>query len=312
MLKLQPPGSRFPSGIAEIYAQLSALYADRDATASALRVRKDTVRLIGSRYDQKLENESALERVKAAEQQTVAGLAALDEQIALVKNQLAAMLGKGPDRGLDIKRPRVHGGRYSALPKNLPLDLMGRRPDIVAARLRAEAASKRIKEAKASFYPNVNLAAMIGKQALGLDMLTKADSTLGSIGPAVSLPILDGGRLRAGFRSAEASYKLAVASYDQTLVQALKEVADAVVSKRQLGARLSATQKSAQAAEKAYTIVKQRYDGGLATYLEVLAAEDAMISARRATAALRARAFALDVQLVRALGGGFRNVEKPR
>ncbi|SNY92141.1 efflux transporter, outer membrane factor (OMF) lipoprotein, NodT family [Cohaesibacter sp. ES.047] len=297
------------SGIAGTYAKIAALYASRDAAINALRVRKSTVKLIQSRFDQALENESALERVKSSEQSTRARLAAIDEEIGLARNQMAALLGKGPDRGQSIKRPKVRGGRYSGLPKNLPLDLIGRRPDVVAARLRAEAALSRIDEAKASFYPNVNLVAMIGKQSLGLDLLTRTNSTLGSVGPAVSLPILDGGRLRSSYRMARASHDLSVATYDQTLVQALKDVADAVVSKRQLRKRLYATQKSAEAARKAHDLVKQRYNGGLATYLEVLAAEDAMIGARSATAALRARSFALDVQMVRALGGGFRKME---
>ncbi len=300
------------SGIAEVYAGFAALYASRDAEVTALRVRKDTVKLIQSRFDQALENESALERVKSAEMSTEARLAAIDEEIGLARNQMAAMLGKGPDRGQSIKRPKVRGGRYSGVPKELPLELLGRRPDIVAARLRAEAALDRVDEANAAFYPNVNLVAVIGKQSLGLDLLTRTNSTFGSVGPAVSLPILDGGRLRASYRMARATHDLSVATYDQTLVQALKQVADAVVSKRQLRTRLHATQKSEESARKAYDIVKQRYNGGLATYLEVLAAEDAMIGARSASAALRARSFALDVQMVRALGGGFRTLEKKK
>ena len=300
------------SGIAQAYAQLASLYASRDAASSALRVRNDSLKLMQSRFNQQLENESALERAKSNQQSTIARLAAIDENIALAKNQMAALLGKGPDRGLSIKRPRVNGGHYYGLPNQLPLDLLGRRPDIVAARLRAEAAVKRVDEAKASFYPNVNLTAMIGRQALGLDMLHAGDATLGSIGPAVSLPILDGGRLRSGFMRSKASQEMAVATYDQTLTRALKDVADAMVSKRQLSVRLRATRNAVQAAQNAYDIVKNRYEGGLATYLEVLAAEDAMIGARGAAAALRARSFALDIQLVRALGGGFRDMEKTK
>ncbi|PLW79229.1 efflux transporter outer membrane subunit [Cohaesibacter celericrescens] len=298
------------TGIAQIYAQLVSLYADKDATSNAIRVRKQTVKVISDRFDKRLENESALERVRSAEASTQARLAAIDEQIALTRNQIAAMLGKGPDRGLAIKRPHVSGGRYSGLPKNLPLDLIGRRPDVVAARLRAEASIKRVEESRAAFYPNVNITAVIGKQALGLDLLSHTKSTYGSVGPAISLPILEGGRHVAGLMVSQAKHEIAVATYNQALAQALKDVADSVVSKRQLSRRLYATQKSATAAENAHRIVKNRYDGGLATYLEVLAAEDAMISARNATAALRARSFALDVKLVHALGGGFRSTEK--
>ncbi|PTW57684.1 NodT family efflux transporter outer membrane factor (OMF) lipoprotein [Breoghania corrubedonensis] len=298
------------TGIAEAYARLAALYAERDATTDAIRVRKKTVELISDRFHKALENESALERVQSAEAAAEADLAAIDERIGLTRNALAALVGAGPDRGLSIKRPRAIGGRFTGVPKDLPVNLIGRRPDIVAARARAEASSKRIDEAVAAYYPNINLAAAIGRQVLGLDLLSNGNSTFGSVGPAISLPIFDGGRRKAAKRSADASYVMAVATYDETLVTALHQVADAVTSQRHLVRRLSETRRSARAAEKAYTIVKNRYEGGLATYLEVLSAEDALISARRATAALRARAFALDVAMVRALGGGFRNPEK--
>ncbi|WP_321341836.1 efflux transporter outer membrane subunit [Breoghania sp.] len=297
------------TGIAQAYAGLAALYAERDAAANAVSVRGKTVELIGERFGKSLENESALERVRSAEAAAKASLAAIDENIALTRNALAALVGAGPDRGLAIKRPRTVGGRFTRVPKSLPVELLGRRPDIVAARLRAEAASRRIDQAQAAFYPNVNLAAVLGRQVLGLDMFSHGTSNFGSVGPAVSLPIFDGGQRKAGKRSAEANYVMAVATYDEALVNALHEVADALTSQRHLASRLSQTRRSAEAAQKAYTIVKSRYEGGLATYLEVLSAEDALIDARRATAALRARAFALDVSMVRALGGGFRKSE---
>jgi NodT family efflux transporter outer membrane factor (OMF) lipoprotein len=298
------------TGIADAYGRLAALHADRDSVVSAIGVRKQTLSLMSDRYGKGLENEGALERSRAAEASAEAELAQVDEQIGLARNQLAALVGAGPDRGLAIARPKVRGGRFTGVPQSLPADLLGRRPDIVAARATAEAGLKDIDAAKAAYYPNVNLAAMIGKQALGLNMLADPGSTLGSVGPAVSLPIFDGGRLRAGERSAVSQYEIAVASYDRTLTEALRQVADAVVSKRQLASQLANTRRSAAAAEKAWRVVSDRYNGGLATYLEVLTAEDALIGARRATAALQARAFTLDIAMVRALGGGFRSTEK--
>jgi NodT family efflux transporter outer membrane factor (OMF) lipoprotein len=298
------------TGIADVYGHLASLYADRDSAVSAISVRKQTLSLMSDRYGKGLENEGALERSRSAEAGAEAQLAEIDEGIGLAKNQLAALIGAGPDRGLSIDRPRVRGGRFAGVPQSLPIEFLGRRPDILAARYTAEASSHEIDAAKAAYYPNVNLAAMIGKQALGLNILTDPGSTLGSIGPAISLPIFDGGRLRAGERSAVSQYEIAVATYDQTLTEALHQVADAVVSKRELTRQLAETQRSVAAAEKAWRVVSDRYNGGLATYLEVLTAEDALITARRATATLQARAFTLDIAMVRALGGGFRSTEK--
>ena len=134
----------------------------------------------------------------------------------------------------------------------------------------------------------------------------KSGSTFGTVGPAISLPIFDGGNLRGQYRAAEADYRIAVAQYDGALTQALREVADAAASKRALGERLGRAQEAERAADAAWAVANNRYRGGLATYLDVLVAEDALIAARRTVALLQTRAFALDVALVRALGGGFR------
>jgi NodT family efflux transporter outer membrane factor (OMF) lipoprotein len=293
------------TAIAGAYADLAQLYADRDAAEEAVRVRVDSEALITARCTQGLETLAAQERAHSARAAAQAELAALDEAIGLTRNRIAALMGQGPDRGLAITRPAPGAIRGFGLPANLQADLVGRRPDVVAARLTAEAAAKRIKAAKADFYPNVNLTAFIGLQSLGLDMLTKSGSTVGSVGPAISLPIFDAGRLQGAYRGARAEYDAAVATYDQTLTHALQEVADSAVSTRALDGRLAKSREALAASQTAYELARQRYAQGLSTYLEVLDAEDALIANRRTVADLETRAFTLDVALVRALGGGF-------
>ncbi len=191
------------------------------------------------------------------------------------------------------------------LPPQLTANLLGRRPDIVAARLRVEAAGKRIDAAKADFYPDVSLTGFIGQQSLGISQLATAGSAIGSIGPAVRLPLFDGGRLRGAYRGARAQYDSAVADYDQTLTQALQDVADSAASIQSAQRQLAQRREALAASETAYRVARLRYEGGLSTYVSVLTAEDALIAQRRAVADLEARAFTLDVALVRALGGGF-------
>lgn len=294
------------TAVATAYADLAQLYADRDAAEDALRVRVESETLIGQRFAQGLEMRGALERAHAGRASAEAELAALDEAIGLTRNGIAALLGQGPDRGLAIRRPAPGAIREFGLPENLRADLMGRRPDVVAARLTAEAAGRRIRAARAGFYPNVNLTAFLGMQSLGLDMLAKSGSTVGAVGPAVTLPIFSGGKLEGAYRGARAEYDTAVAAYDQTLTQALREVADAAVSRRALDGRLAKSREAVVASETAYDLARQRYAQGLGTYLDVLTAEDALVANRRAVAALEARAFALDIALIRALGGGYR------
>jgi NodT family efflux transporter outer membrane factor (OMF) lipoprotein len=293
------------TNIATAYAELSRLFADLDAANSAVRIREETAALTVDRAANGLENQGAVEQARARLASSRADKAATEEEIGLTRNRLAALLGDGPDRGLAIARPARAKIAAFGLPSNLSADLIGRRPDIAAARLRAEVARQRAKAAKADFYPNVNLSAYFGQQSLGLDLLKDAGSRIGSIGPAVSLPIFNAGSLRARYRGALADYDDAAASYDGVLSKALQDVADAAVSARALDGRLTQSRLALKASTAAHDISVQRYRGALSTYLDVLSAEDALISDERAVADLEARAFTLDVALVRALGGGF-------
>jgi len=294
------------TSIASAYADLAQLYAEHDAAQDAVRVRTESEALIDARVGQGLETKAAGERAHSARAAAQSELAALNEAIGLTQDQIAALMGQGPDRGRAIGRPATGAIRAFGLPANLPVDLVGRRPDVVAARLTAEAASHRIAAAKADFYPDVNLIALVGQSSLGLRMLTSASSNFGQVGPAITLPIFSGGRLEGAYRGSRANYDLAVATYDQTLTHALQEVADSVVSAQALNARLSSSREALTAADTAYDLTRQRYARGMGTYLDVLTAEDALILQRRAVANLETRAFVLDVALVRALGGGYR------
>jgi NodT family efflux transporter outer membrane factor (OMF) lipoprotein len=292
------------TGIAAAYAELAQLFAERDVAAEAVRVRQATAELTAKRVlnglDTRGEQRQAESRVPAAR----AEVAALDEAIALTRNRLAALAGAGPDRGLAIERPQLTAAG-AALPDRVALELIGRRPDIVAARLRTEAAASRIKVARAEFYPNVNLAAIVGLQSFGLDRLFDSGSLYGYAGPALSLPLFEGGRLEGNYRGARARYDEAVARYNGTLVTALHEVADAVASLRALETRLAEQRAALAAAEEAAKIAHIRYQGGLANQLTALQADDTVLANRRAVTDLEARRFTLDIALIRALGGGF-------
>jgi NodT family efflux transporter outer membrane factor (OMF) lipoprotein len=294
------------TNVATAYGELVQLFADRDAAQDAAATREQTAKLTADRFDNGLENRGAAEQAQSNLASARGELAAIDEQIGLTRNRLAALLGAGPDRGQAIARPKVGPLKAFGLPANLKADLIGRRPDVVAARLRADASTQRIRQAKAQFYPNIDLSAYFGQQSLGLDLLNNAGSRIGSVGPAVRLPIFQGGALRASYRGAAADRDAAVASYNGAVAQALQDVADTAVSSRALAVRLSQGRAALAASTAAHDIALQRYRGGLSTYLDVLTAENAMISNQRGLADLETRAFTLDVALVRALGGGFR------
>ena len=295
------------TSVAGAYADLAKLFDDRDAAVTALKIRKETVELTRQRLDNGLETRGSKRLTDAGEKSAAADLLAIDENIALTRHRIAALLGKGPDRGDAITRPTATVTAAPGLPQRIGLDLVGRRPDIAAARWRAEAASQRIRQARADFYPDVNISAFVGYQSLTLAQLTRSGSDIGSVAPALRLPIFTGGRTIAAFRGAQADYDTAAANYDQTLSTALQEVADAVTSQHTLEQRREQLEAAVAASEDAYRGARLRYEAGLNPLTTLLVSEDQLVAARHALADVNARALTLDVSLVRALGGGFRS-----
>jgi NodT family efflux transporter outer membrane factor (OMF) lipoprotein len=234
-------------------------------------------------------------------------IAALKESIALSRDQIAALAGKGPDRGLLIRRPQLSTAPAAGAPAKLSAELLGRRPDVVALRWRAEATGRDIHVAKAQFYPNINLTALIGLQSLGFDKLLSAGSQVIGVGPAMSLPIFDGGKLRNNLAARTAEYDIAVEQYNQGLVEAVRDVVSQLTSINWLQERMQQQDLALRAAEEAYGLSMKRYRSGMGNYLQVLIAEGQVLAQKRAGIDLDTRALDLDLNLVRALGGGYQN-----
>jgi outer membrane protein TolC len=176
---------------------------------------------------------------------------------------------------------------------------------VIAARWRVEAAAGEVAAQRAEFYPNVNLIAFVGLSSLGLERLIGTGSEQYGLGPAIRLPIFDAGRLRAGLSGRTADLDLAVENYNATLVDAIHDVADQISSTESV-VRQQREQDAAQAsAEAAYDLARQRYRAGIGDYLTVLAAETNVLTQRRLTTELRARAIDSQMLLVRSLGGGY-------
>lgn len=236
----------------------------------------------------------------AAQQREAAG-----QEVAAARNALAALLGQGPDRGLAIAPPRLLAAPSPAVPAVLPSELLGHRADVVAARWRVEAAACGIDAARADFRPSVNLSALAGLAGGGLSDLFSSDAVLGLGGPALSLPIFDGGRLRAGLAGRNADYDLAVAGYNESLVAALREVTDALQAARSLDRQLASAGQARDAAQDAFDLALSRHRAGLSTQLDVLAAQAPLLDAEQQLTALHARRYLATIDLDQALGGGY-------
>jgi len=231
---------------------------------------------------------------------------ALEEQIALGRNQLAALAGKGPGAGDSITRPKLALDAPAGLPSTLPAELLGHRPDIVAARWTVAAQARGIDVAKANFYPDINLLASMGGYAAAgpLFQFLKATNGGWTAGPAMSLPIFDGGRLRSQLGAADAGYDTAVEQYNQTIVSALKDVADQVVRIRSLETQANDADRSVAAAHKNYDLAKEGYRRGLTDYLNVLVAQNQLLRAQEGVARVQAERLGAHASLMTALGGG--------
>jgi NodT family efflux transporter outer membrane factor (OMF) lipoprotein len=292
------------AALAGAYVQLARAYEQLDLAHRALEDREKVQALTNDRVRAGLDSRLELKQVETSIPAARARVAQVEEEIALARNQIAALLGKGPDRGLALERPTLRMAGV-ALPSRVPADLLGRRPDVVASRLRAEAASRQVAAQKAEFYPDVNLSALVGLQSVTLSHLLDPASAIPSIGAAVRLPIFDGGRLRGALAQRNAEYDAAVEQYNQTLADALREVVDQLTSLRSVNAQRTEVESALASAEEAYALAVTRYKAGLGSLLQVLTAEMAVLEQRNLRADLQSRELALSIDLMRALGGGY-------
>ena len=297
--------------VAQTYVELQRAYLQLDVAEETLREREQIYALTRERnaagIDSRLELKQAETALPAARERIVE----LREATELARHQLAALLGEGPDRGLAVARPDIGSFAPRPLPSTLPAELLGRRPDIVAQRWRVEAARKDIDVAKAEFYPNFDLLAFIGFQSIGTAGFLSAASRMMGIGPAVSLPIFEGGRLRANLAGRDADYDIAVERYNQTLADAMRDVVDQVSSARSVEEQRVEERLALATAQEAYDLALLRYREGLGNYLQVLSAENPLLEQRSLDAELRARELELSIALVRALGGGYEAASLP-
>ncbi|HEX6003172.1 MAG TPA: efflux transporter outer membrane subunit [Burkholderiales bacterium] len=292
--------------VARAYVQLARLYDRLDVANATLKQRQQIYDLTRQRIAAGLDTRVELKQAEAALPATREEIAALEESIALTRNLLAALAGRGPDRGLAIARPALDArATVAALPARLPADLMGRRPDVVASRWRVEAAAHGIAAAKTQFYPDVNLLAFVGFQSIGLSQLLELGSGIAGVGPALRLPVFEGGRLRAQLAARDADYDAAVERYNTALIEALHDIGDRLASIRSVTAQRREQQLALDAAREAYHLAVLRYREGIGSYLSVLSAQSQVLAQQRLEADLRARDLDNRIELVRALGGGF-------
>ncbi len=291
--------------VARAYFNFSLQFALLDIANASLVQQNTILDLTQQRATRGLENVARVKQSEGTVALTRAGVQYEEAAIKVVRSQLGALVGAGPDRGVDLQRPALQAPRKIELPSTLPAELLGRRPDIVAQRWRVESATRGVSAAEAAFYPNVNLTAFAGFQAIGLGNLFNGGSGIAGAGPAVSLPIFNRRELHGALQSQQAQYDYAVAQYNQTLIDAVNDVANVVTNWDGLVRESDEARVAEDAAQSAYSITRDRYRAGLDNYLTVLSSENQVFFTQAIRAQLLARELNLTADLVRALGGGY-------
>ena len=187
----------------------------------------------------------------------------------------------------------------------LPSELLERRPDIAAAERRMATANAGIGVAKAAFFPTIQLNGLAGFESVSASTLFDWPSHIWSFGPAITLPLFEGGLNRARYRQAKAAYDQAVADYRQSVLSAFAEVEDNLSAQQLLATESEAEAAALQSAHKTLEIANNRYRAGLVTYLEVATAQNAALDLERTSVLLRGDQLVTTVALIKSLGGGW-------
>ncbi len=290
--------------LARGWVALARVLADQQVAQQALEQRQAMDRLTRERVNAGIDSQVELTQANAAVPDAAAQVEALAEQAALARRQIAVLVGKAPGALPDLA-PRLSALIRPVVPQVLGADLLGRRPEVVAARWRIEAATQGVSAARSEFYPNINLTAFVGFSALGLDRLFQGSSRQAGIAPALRLPIFDGGRLRAQLGGREAELDAAIAQYNGLVLDAVKQAGDAIASVGSIERQQSLQQDAQTGSEKAWRFAKERYGAGLGNYLIVLNTETQVLAQRYKAVALQARALDVRLTLMNALGGGW-------
>jgi multidrug efflux system outer membrane protein len=228
-----------------------------------------------------------------------------EAQAAREREALRALLGADGNALADLK-PGPLPPAAAALPSTLGIELLARRPDLQAARWRVQAAMSRIDAAQAAFYPSINLTALFGQDSLSLGDLLTAGSRTFYIGPSVTLPLFDSGRLQAQLGAERNALDAMIADYNQAVVDAVRDVAQQGVALQGLE-RQRARQAQVQQADRALLDSAQRkFRAGLEDRAAVLDAQVLLLQQQSAALQLQGRQLTTEVALIKALGGGYR------
>jgi multidrug efflux system outer membrane protein len=289
--------------VATTYFQLRELDLQLDIARRTLGVDDETVTFFDNRLQGGVSNRLEVDRIRANRSVTAATIPDFERQIALVENALSLLLGRAP--GPVNRTPLGLESPPPSVPAGLPASLLERRPDIVEAEQLLVAANANVGAARALFFPSISLTGFLGAISGDLLNLLGGSGAVWSADPGVVQPLFTGGRLRNNLEAARASFNEAIALYRKSALNAYREVADAFVTIQKLALARVEQQAGVAALQDAADLARERYNAGLANYLEILTADQELFRQQVVLAETRGAELRARAELYRALGGGW-------
>jgi len=293
--------------VAQNYFLLRAIDAEISTMTRTVELRKEQVQLVRSRFEGGIGNELDVARAETELAGAEADAASLAKRRAELENAIAVLVGANPAAFRLSSRDAVDWKpKTPVIPYGLPSDLLERRPDVAEAERQLASANARIGIAKAAFFPVLRLTGSGGYVSADIDNLFNWEGRIWSIGPSLSLPIFAGGRNRASLKRSRSVFEEAIAKYRQRILIAFGEVENSLAGLHHLSIQAAAQDRALASSRRAGELAGERYRAGIVSYLEVVDANRATLQTERASVQLTGQRLVATVQLVKALGGGWK------
>jgi NodT family efflux transporter outer membrane factor (OMF) lipoprotein len=291
--------------ITQSYIELYRQNALAEIAGRSETQRQDIVNITRRRVKAGLDTQLEIRQAEGQLPQARVAREQAEASAQLAIHELATLTGQGADAYASVRPPTLAVDAALPVPADLPINLLARRPDVLSARLSVEAADAGRRAAKAAFYPDVSLRALAGIGAFGMSNLVSWNARGYGAGPFISLPLFDGGKLRAEYRGSEANLDYAITGYNDVVLHAVQQTADQITRIDALARERIDQQQTLEANEAAYKLAEERYRAGLASYLSVLNAETQVLTARQGMVDILASQAVARVNLLLAVGGSF-------
>jgi len=291
--------------VVQTYIELVRAERQIAIAQATLEQRDQSLRLARLRVKTQLDSDIDVRAAETLVAEAHQALVRAESQRETVIHALAQLAGNGAEYYRTIEPTTLKLDTVLPLPHALPADLLARRPDILGARARIDVAAAGRQVARKAFYPNINLLGLAGLQALGIGNLFSSDASTYGVGAAIHLPIFEGGKLKADYQGATARLDAAVADYNNAVLGAVREAADALTRARSVNDDLAQQRQAAAGLAEVRRLNIVRVSAGLTSRLELIGSDVRLLEAQQQTANLEADKAVAQIQLLLAVGGGF-------